>query len=352
VTGTVRSLAAYGAFIDLGGVDGLLHVAEISWSRVANPADALTIGQQVQVKVLKIDAEKQRISLGMKHLQAHPWDAVPEKYKLGQRVTGTVTRTTDFGAFVELEPGIEGLIHISEMSWGKKIHKASDVVKPGETVEAVILGISVPERRLSLGLKQAFGDPWAEAARNLQPGSQVEGPVVSFTKFGAFLQIAEGVEGMVHISEISAERRLNHPSDALKLGEQVKAQVLSIDAGKRQIRLSIKQLVPTGMDEFLAEHKPGDVVTGRLLDEHGERARVELGEGIVAHCRITAPASEQASSPAKADLGSLTSMLQARWKGGSASGAAKREPAKAGQIRSFRITKLDSQAKSIELELA
>ena len=352
VTGTVRSLAAYGAFIDLGGVDGLLHVAEISWSRVANPADALTIGQQVQVKVLKIDAEKQRISLGMKHLQAHPWDAVPEKYKLGQRVSGTVTRTTDFGAFVELEPGIEGLIHISEMSWGKKIHKASDVVKPGETVEAVILGISVPERRLSLGLKQAFGDPWAEAARNLQPGSQVEGPVVSFTKFGAFLQIAEGVEGMVHISEISAERRLNHPSDALKLGEQVKAQVLSIDAGKRQIRLSIKQLVPTGMDEFLAEHKPGDVVTGRLLDEHGERARVELGEGIVAHCRITAPAAEQASSPAKADLGSLTSMLQARWKGGSASGAAKREPAKAGQIRSFRITKLDSQAKSIELELA
>ncbi|HET8638467.1 MAG TPA: S1 RNA-binding domain-containing protein [Acidobacteriaceae bacterium] len=352
VTGTVRSLADYGAFIDLGGVDGLLHVAEISWSRIANPADALTMGQQIQVKVLKIDAEKQRISLGMKQLQAHPWDAVPEKYKLGQRVTGTVTRTTDFGAFVELEPGIEGLIHISEMSWGKKVHKASDVVKPGETVEAVILGISAPERRLSLGLKQAFGDPWAEAARNLQPGSQVEGPVVSFTKFGAFIQIAEGVEGMVHISEISAERRLNHPSDALKLGEQVKAQVLSIDAGKRQIRLSIKQLVPTGMDEFLTEHKPGDVVTGRLLDEHGERARVELGEGIVAHCRITAPVAEQKTAPAKADLGSLTSMLQARWKGGSASGSTKREPAKAGQIRSFRITKIDSQSKSIELELA
>jgi small subunit ribosomal protein S1 len=225
-------------------------------------------------------------------------------------------------------------------------------VKPGETVEAVILGISAPERRLSLGLKQAFGDPWAEAARNLQPGSQVEGPVVSFTKFGAFIQIAEGVEGMVHISEISAERRLNHPSDALKLGEQVKAQVLSIDAGKRQIRLSIKQLVPTGMDEFLAEHKPGDVVMGRLLDEQGENARVELGEGIVARCRITAPAAGQASSPARADLSSLTSMLQARWKGGSASGSTKPEPAKAGQIRSFRITKLDAQAKSIELELA
>lgn len=351
VTGTVRSLADYGAFVDLGGVDGLLHVGEISWSRVANPADVLSVGQQVEVKVLKIDAEKQRISLGMKELQPHPWDAVPGKYALGQRVSGTVTRTADFGAFVELEPGVEGLIHISEMSWGKKVHKASDVVKPGETVEAVILGISVGERRLSLGLKQAFGDPWAEAARNLLPGSQVEGPVVSFTKFGAFIQIAEGVEGMVHISEITAERRLNHPSDLLKLGERVKAQVLSIDQEKRQLRLSIKKLVPTGLDEFVAEHKEGDVVTGLLLDERGDEARVELGEGIVARCRITVPATEEKTAPAKADLGSLTSMLQARWKGSSA-GAPKREAVKAGQIRSFRITKLDSQAKSIELELA
>lgn len=354
VTGTVRSLADYGAFVDLGGVDGLLHVGEISWSHIGNPADVLAVGQQVEVKVLKVDAEKQRISLGMKQLQPHPWDAVPEKYKLGQRVTGTISRTADFGAFVELEPGIEGLIHISEMSWGKKVHKATDVVKPGETVEAVILGISVPERRLSLGLKQAFGDPWAEAARNLQPGSQVEGPVVSFTKFGAFIQIAEGVEGMIHISEISAERRLNHPSDALKLGEHVKAQVLSIDSEKRQLRLSIKKLVPTGLDEFVAEHKTGDVVTGRLLDDHGERARVELGEGIVAHCRIAASVKVESAVPAKADLNSLTSMLQARWKGGSASkmNASRPEPAKSGQIRSFRIIRLDAQTKNIELELA
>ena len=355
-TGTVRSLADYGAFVDLGGVDGLLHVGEISWSHIGNPADVLTVGQQIEVKVLKIDAEKQRISLGMKQLQPHPWDAVPEKYKLGQRVTGTISRTADFGAFVELEPGIEGLIHISEMAWGKKVHKATDVVKPGETVEAVILGISARERRLSLGLKQAFGDPWAEAARNLQPGSQVEGPVVSFTKFGAFVQIAEGVEGMVHISEISADRRLNHPSDALKAGERVKAQVLSIDSEKRQLRLSIKKLVPTGLDEFLAEHKEGDVVTGRLMDEHGERARVELGEGIVAHCRMAAAVEEKTTVPAKADLGSLTSMLQARWKGGSGStppgsSASRPEPVKAGQVRSFRIARLDGEAKRIEVEL-
>ena len=355
-TGTVRSLADYGAFVDLGGVDGLLHVGEISWSHIGNPADVLTVGQQIEVKVLKIDAEKQRISLGMKQLQPHPWDAVPEKYKLGQRVTGTVSRTADFGAFVKLEPGVEGLIHISEMSWGKRVHKATDVVKPGETVEAVVLAVSAPERRLSLGLKQAFGDPWAEAARKLQPGSQVEGPVVSFTKFGAFVQIAEGVEGMVHISEISADRRLNHPSDALKLGERVKAQVLSIDSEKRQLRLSIKKLVPTGLDEFLAEHKEGDVVMGRLLDERGEQARVELGEGIVAHCRIVAPVEEANLIPAKADLSSLTSMLQARWKGGSGGSALKTdasrpEPVKSGQIRSFRITKLDAEAKRIEVEL-
>ncbi len=358
VTGTVRSLADYGAFVDLGGIDGLLHVAEISWSRVANPAEVLEVGQQVEVKVLKIDPEKQRISLGMKQLQPHPWDAVPGKYSLGQRITGVITRTTDFGAFVELEPGIEGLIHISEMAWGKKVRKASDVVKPGETVEAVILGIAAGERRISLGLKQALGDPWAEASRNLLAGSQVEGPIVSFTKFGAFLQVAEGVEGMIHISEITAERRLNHPSDALHLGERVKAQVLSIDSEKRQLRLSIKKLIPTGLDEFLAEHKPGDIVTGRLLDDSGNQLRVELGEGIVATAHVAADSTSQPSEPAKADLSSLTSMLQARWKGASASASSgalassKPEALKTGQIRSFRIAKLDAAAKRIELELS
>ena len=351
VTGTVRSLADYGAFIDIGGVDGLLHVGEISWSRVSKPEDVLTVGQEVQVKVIKIDAEKQRISLGMKQLQPHPWDAVAGKYQLGQRVTGTVTRVMDFGAFVEIEPGIEGLIHVSEMAWGKKVRKASDVVKPGETVEAVILGVSVPDRRISLGLKQAFGDPWAEAARNLQPGAQVEGPIVSFTKFGAFLQIAEGVEGMIHVSEISADRRLNHPSDALKIGERVKAQVLSIDSEKRQLRLSIKKLVPTGLDEFLAEHKEGDSVTGRLLDESGEQARVELGEGIIAYCRIAKRASEGNAPQPKADLSALTSMLQARWKGASTASVDDRQAPKTGQIRSFRIARLHPETKRIELEM-
>src|SRR5271166_5308832 len=250
VSGTVRSLTEYGAFVDLGGVDALLHVGEISWSRVNKPADVLSVGQQVEVKVLKLanEGDKRRISVGLKQLQPHPWDAVAQKYSAGDRVRGTVTRLMDFGAFVELEPGIEGLIHISEMSWARRVRTAADVVKPGETVEAVILGVNAAERRISLGLKQALGDPWAGAEQKFAPGTVIEGPVTNLTKFGAFVQLTEGVEGMIHISEISAEKRINHPQEVLKSGQVVKAQVLALDAEKRLIRLSMKQLVPTGLD--------------------------------------------------------------------------------------------------------
>ena len=177
VHGTVRSLTDYGAFVDIGGVDGLLHVSDISWQRIAKPSDVLTVGQEVEARVLKIDPEKRRISLGLKQLQPHPWDGVGEKYKAGERARGVVTRVTDFGAFVELEPGIEGLIHISEMAWGKKVRRPDDVVKPGHTVEAVILGVNAGEKRISLGLKQALGDPWADADRKFPLGAVVEGPV-------------------------------------------------------------------------------------------------------------------------------------------------------------------------------
>ena len=232
VHGTVRSLVDYGAFVDLGGLDGLLHVSDISWSRVNKPEDVLTVGQEIEAKVLKVDTEKQRISLGMKQLQPHPWDSVPEKYKAGDRVRGAVTRVADFGAFVELEPGVEGLVHISEMSWAKKVRTASDLVKPGEVVEAVILGINTGERRISLGLKQALGDPWADVAQKFPGGSAIEGTVTSLPKFGAFVQLSEGVEGLVHISEISAEKRLNHPQEVLKVGQTVKAQVVADRSGK------------------------------------------------------------------------------------------------------------------------
>lgn len=355
VSGTVRSLTDYGAFIDIGGIDALLHVSDIAWGRINKAADVLTIGQQIEVRVLKVAAEgeKRRISVGMKQLQPSPWDAVTEKYKLGERVRGPVTRVMEFGAFVELEPGIEGLIHVSEMSWAKKLRSASDVVKPGDTVEAVVLGIKVDEKRISLGLKQTLGDPWADVVQKFPEGSAIEGPVTSLTKFGAFVQLAEGVEGMIHVSDLSAEKRIEHPQDMLKIGQVVKAQVLAVDKDKRQVKLGMKQLVPTSIDEYIAEHKEGDVVTGRLIDISGEKARVELGEGIHAACRIMAhkPAQDEGKVEAKADLSSLTSMLSARWKGGAASGAAKAEAIQAGQVRSFRITKLDAAAKKIELEL-
>jgi small subunit ribosomal protein S1 len=358
VSGTVRSLTDYGAFVDLGGVDALLHVSDISWSRVNKAADVLSVGQQIEAKVLKIstEGEKRRISVGMKQLLPHPWDAVAGKYNVGERVRGSVTRVAEFGAFVELEPGIEGLIHVSEMSWGKKLRSASTLVKAGEIVDAVILGINAGERRMSLGLKQALGDPWIDAAQKFAAGTLIEGPVVSITKFGAFVQLAEGVEGMIHISDMSAEKRINHPQEMLKVGQLVKAQVLAIDTEKRQLRLGMKQLVPSGLDEYIAEHKEGDVVTGRLMEVSEGQAKVELGEGIQARCRLNTAASavekdsRSEAQSAKPDLSSLGSMLQARWKGGT-SGSAKLEPLRSGQIRNFRIVKLDAATKNISLEL-
>ena len=286
LAGTVRSLTPYGAFVDLGGIDGLLHVSDISWTRINKPEDVLSVGQELQVRILKIDPETKKISLGLKQLQPEPWETAPDRYQAGQRVTGTVTRLADFGAFVEIEPGVEGLIHISEMSWGKKIRHPSDVLKQGDTVDAVILGIKPEERRISLGLKQTLSDPWSDVSRKFPVGSQIEGPVTKLMNFGAFVQITEGIEGLVHVSEISADKRINHPQDVLRAGQIVKAQVLAIDAEKRQIKLSMKQLIPTSIDEYIAEHKPGDVVSGRVVEESAGKATVELGQGIHAVCRI------------------------------------------------------------------
>jgi small subunit ribosomal protein S1 len=356
VTGTVRSLTDFGAFVDIGGVDALLHVADISWGRVNKPADVLKPGQEVEARVLKVDAAKRRIAIGLKQLLPHPWDLAADKYKVGDRVQGTITRLADFGAFVELEKGVEGLIHLSEMSWSKKVRKPSDAVKAGEQVEVAVLGVNQAERRISLGLKQVLGDPWAEVPQKFPVGSQVEGTVTSLQKFGAFVQIAEGVEGMVHVSDISADKRINHPQEVLKMGQTVKALVLEADLAKRRLRLGLKQLVPTSLDEYIAEHKPGDVVTGRMTDVSGGRARVELGEGVPATCRIQSEAAGGGESqPAgdKADLSSLTSMLEAKWKkGGASGGATKGEAVRSGQIRSFRIVKLDAAQKRIEVELA
>jgi small subunit ribosomal protein S1 len=351
VSGTVRSLADYGAFIDIGGVDGLLHISDIAWSRVEKPADILTVGQQIDAKVLKVEPSGKRISLGLKQLQPHPWDAVPGKYTAGERIRGKVTRVTDFGAFVELEPGVEGMVHLSEMSWVKKVRKPGDMVKPGDVVEVMILGVNSAERRISLGLKQTLGDPWADAGQKFPAGSEVEGPITSFTKFGAFVQLAEGVEGMIHVSEIS-EKRVERPQDVLRAGQIVKAKVLEVDKDKRQLKLSMKQLIPTGLEEYMAEQKVGKVVSGRLIEISGEQGTVELGDGIHATARLVLEnAPQESPQTAAVDLSSFSSMLAARWKNGPSPSEAKAEPVRAGQVRSFRITMLDRGAKKIRLQL-
>jgi small subunit ribosomal protein S1 len=353
VAGTVRGLMDYGAFVDIGGVDGMLHVAEISWGRVAKPSDVLTIGQQVQVQILKVDAKKRRISLGMKQLQPDPWSLAGDKYKIGDRATGKVSRVTDFGAFVELEPGMDGLIHLSEMSWSKKVRKPADLVKPGDSVDVVVLGVNGTEHRISLGLKQLAVDPWADADTRFAPGTIVEGKVTSLTNFGAFIAVAEEIEGMVHVGDLTNEKRLNHPNEVLKMGETVKAQVLEIDKGKRRLRLGVKQLQPTSVDEYITEHKEGDVVTGRVADVTKGRIQVELGEGVRATCALPGEEKEESPSTVKADVSSLSSMLANKWKKGQAdtSAPAKKEAARAGQVRSFKITKLDAEKKRIEIEM-
>ena len=252
--------------------------------------------------------------------------------------------------FVELEPGIEGLIHISEMSWSKRVRKPGDIIKPGETVEAVILAVNSGDRRISLGLKQALGDPWAEVPQKFAVGSVIEGPVTSLTKFGAFVQLSEGVEGMIHVSEISAEKRINHPQDVLKLKQQVQAQVLEVDKEKRLIRLSIKQLVPSSLDEYIADHKEGDVVTGRIIEVANGIAVVELGEGVQGRCSGERQGDDDSKPEPKADLSSLTSMLNARWRTGVADVDTTSNAFAPGQVSSFRISRIDPGTKKIELD--
>ncbi len=367
VEGTVRSITDFGAFVDLNGADALLHISDMAWHRVGNPAEIVSAGDVIQARILKIDESdpvKRRIAVGLKQLQPHPWDSVAERFHLGDKVTGTVTRDADFGAFVELAPGVEGLIHISEMAWGKKVRKPSDVVTVGDQVEVVLLSIDTEARRMGLGLKQALGDPWVDVVKTIHAGAAIEGPVTRLTPFGAFVELAPGVEGLIHISEITAERRLNHPSDLLHVGEIVKAQVLEVDREKRQLKLSIKQLVPTGLDEFLEEHAVGDVVSGRIveIDDVLHMARVELGQGILALCAVPAVAESVApgaGAGGPVDLSQLGALFANKWKtevtktpklsAGSAAGSTKPS---AGQVRSFRLTAVDVAGKKLELSLA
>jgi small subunit ribosomal protein S1 len=366
VTGTVRTIMPYGAFVEIEpGIDGLLHISDISRARIAKPDDVLSVGEQLTLRILKIDPETGKISLGLKQLQPEPWETAAERYVPGQRIAGDVTRLTDFGAFVELEPGLEGLIHISEMSWAKKVRHPSDLLKQGDRVDAVVLSVKPPvgseQGRISLGLKQTLADPWLDIERKFPVGSQVEGPVTKIMNFGAFIQIAEGIDGLVHISEIVADRRINHPREVLREGQRVKALVLAIDSEKRQIKLSMKQLIPTSIDEYIAEHKTGDRVSGRVVELTSSGAIVELGEGIRGTCRTGSAPSAKSSQPtatstapastAKPDLSQLSSMLKDRWKGNAPAATAAPGPLAEGQIRTFKITNLVDGTKKIEVEL-
>jgi small subunit ribosomal protein S1 len=355
--GVVKTLMDFGAFVDLGGVDGLLHVADMSWTRINKPSDVLKVGDQVEVKVLKVNAETRKISLGMKQLQPDPWSLAVERFKVGDRIRGTVARTTDFGAFVNLSPGVDGLVHVSEMSWSKKVRKPSDLVKVGDAVEVVVLGVNPAEKRISLGLKQALGDPWEDAQKKYMVGSVVEGPVTNLANCGAFVDLGEGIEGMIHVGDITREKRIEHPKDVLKAGQTVRAQVLELDAERRRIRLGLKQLEPTSADHYIAEHQVGESVTGRVVEVKGERAKIELGEGVFGSCRLLNEDGGESKAEApvsKVDIATATALLAARWKtgGAEAQGGGVDKGLKPGQIRSFRITAMDTQSKKITLELA
>jgi small subunit ribosomal protein S1 len=354
VTGRVRSLMDFGAFVDLGGVDGLLHVVDMSWSRVGKASDVVKVGDEVTVKVLKIDPASRKIALGLKQLQDDPWTVAARNFHVGDRVSGTVSRLADFGAFVELMPGVDGLIHISELSWDKRVRNPGDLLKAGERVEAVILQVNPTEKRIGLGYKQALGDPWEAVPQKYPVGTNIEGTITNLMQFGAFVDLGDGVEGMIHISDITNEKRLEHPKEKLAKGQTVKAVVIEIDRERRRIRLGMKQLEPTTVDHYISEHHAGETVSGRLVEVHGDRAKVELGEGVIASCQLKqperkAPAIEEKRS---SDVSSLSAMLSARWKQGAGQASESKETARTGEVRSFRISSLDATKRLIELELA
>jgi small subunit ribosomal protein S1 len=287
VVGVVKNLTEYGAFIDLGGIDGLLHVTDISYGRVTHPSEVLHVGGEVTVKVLKFDRAKERVSLGIKQLEPDPWETVVERYPVNARVIGRVVNVTDYGAFVELEPGVEGLIHISEMTWSRRMKHPSKVVRPGDQVEAVVLEAHPKDRRISLGLKQLEPNPWTTIDSRYSVGSVVEGRVRNMTDFGAFIEIEEGIDGLVHVSDLSWTKRVKHPSDVLKKGQIVQAVILNIDSGSHRLSLGIKQLQPDAWETFFQQHVVGDTVQGRVCRLSSFAGFVEVAEGVEGMCHFT-----------------------------------------------------------------
>jgi small subunit ribosomal protein S1 len=284
VTGVVKNLTDYGAFVDLGGIDGLLHISDLSYGNIKHPSEVIRVGDQITVKVLKFDPERERISLGLKQMYPDPWTDIESRYPRESRVMGRVVRLTDYGAFLELEPGVEGLIHISEMTWSRRMKHPAKLMSVGDTIEAVVLDVKPKERRISLGIKQLEPDPWTTVGERYSVGSVVEGRVRKLTDFGAFVEIEEGVDGLVHISDMSWSTRIQHPSEILKKGQLVQAVVLHIDVANRRLSLGMKQLQPDEWETFFQAHRVGDVVSGRVSRTADFGVFVELAPGVEGLC--------------------------------------------------------------------
>lgn len=297
VEGQIKNLTDYGAFVDLGGVDGLLHVTDMSWGRLQNPNEIFRVGDSIQVKVLKFDKDRERVSLGYKQLLPDPWSSVEERFPIGTRVNGRIASVADYGAFVELENGVEGLVHVSEMSWSKRVKHPSKIVNPGDEVEVEVLSVDPKARRISLGMKQIQANPWQTLHERYQVGTRVHGRVRNLTDFGAFIEIEDGVDGLVHVSDISWSRRVKHPSEILKKGQEIDAIITSIDTENRRLSLSIKDLEPNAWERFLNEHKSGDVVRGKIARFANFGAFVELDDNLEGLCHISELSEERVAKP-------------------------------------------------------
>jgi small subunit ribosomal protein S1 len=323
VEGQIKNLTDYGAFVDLGGVDGLLHVTDMSWGRLQNPNELFHVGDTIQVKVLKFDRDRERVSLGYKQLLPDPWSSVEERFPVGTRVAGKIASVADYGAFVELENGVEGLVHVSEMSWSKRVKHPSKLVNPGDQVDVEVLSVDPKARRISLGMKQIQDNPWQTLHERYQVGTRVHGRVRNLTDFGAFIEIEDGVDGLVHVSDISWSRRIKHPSEVLKKGQEIDAIITSIDADNRRLSLSIKDLEPNAWDRFVNEHNPGDVVRGKIARLANFGAFVELDDSLEGLCHISELSDERVEKP--------------------------EDVVQLGQEMEFKILRIDSENKKIGL---
>ena len=303
IDGTIKNLTEYGAFVDIGGLDGLLHVTDMSWGRLQNPADQFKVGDTVQVKVLKLDREKEKVALGLKQLIPDPWSTVMEIYPINDKVKGRISSVTDYGAFVELEPGVEGLVHVSEMSWSKRSQSPKKLVRSGDEVEVQVLGVDTEDRRISLGMKQLQPNPWQTIYERYRVGQTVTGKIRNLTDFGAFVEVEDGIDGLVHVSDISHSKKIKHPKDVLKRDQEVQAVIRSIDTENRRMSLSIKELTPSVWEQFVTTHKPGDVVRGKISRFTGFGVFVELGNELEGLCHISELSDERIERPE--DIGSI-----------------------------------------------